>query len=357
MRELQADVMAIRMQPVQSVFARIPRLVREVSRELGKSVTLVIEGEATEIDKTVIEKLADPLTHLIRNAIDHGIEPPDERRALDKPETATIHLMAAHRSGRITVEIIDDGRGIDHDKVLQKATAQGLVAVGASPANDEVLDLIFAPGFSTAQEVTNVSGRGVGLDVVRRTIQEIGGRVVVESEAGRGTRFLLSLPLTLAVMDGMVVRVGSEQYVLPLGCIIESVRPDEDGISMIAEREMLVPFREDYVPLMPLYRLFGIAGAVEDPRRGLVVFVETDTGAVVGLIVDELVGQRQVVIKSLDENFRAIDGISAATILGDGQVALILEVNSLHGMYRALDRDPGTDPGRMTIASNEGLAT
>jgi two-component system, chemotaxis family, sensor kinase CheA len=347
MREMQESVMAIRMQPVQSVFARMPRLVRELARSLGKNVQLVTSGETTEVDKTVIENLSDPLTHMIRNALDHGIEPPEERVRLGKPEKATIHLSAAHRSGRIAIEVTDDGRGINREKVLARAVERGLVQRDADLSDEDVSDLIFSPGFSTAQDLTDVSGRGVGMDVVRRAVQEIGGRVLVNSREGQGTRFVLSLPLTLAVMDGMIVKVGAEQFVMPLGCIIESVRPGDEDLSKIASLEQLVRYRGDYVPLVYLHRLFRVPDAIEDCRRALVVFVETDIGTVIGIVVDDLLGERQVVIKSLEENFRPVDGVSAATILGDGRVALILEVNGLHAMYRALDlpqRRPDREP-------------
>jgi two-component system chemotaxis sensor kinase CheA len=318
----------------------MPRLVRESARDLGKRVRLITVGEATEIDNTVVERLADPLTHMIRNAVDHGVEPPAERRAASKPEEATISLTAAHRSGRITIEVSDDGRGIDRDKVYRRAVERGLIDKGAALADDEILDLIFLPGFSTAEAVTDLSGRGVGMDVVRRNIGQIGGRVIIDSQPGVGTRFLISLPLTLAVMDGMIVSVGNERYVLPLGCILESIRPLPDQVSTIAGAELLVRFRDEYVPLLFLHRLFGVTGACDDPCKGLVVFVETDTGSVIGIVVDNLLGERQVVIKSMEENFRRIEGASAATILGDGQVALILEVNGIHGMYRAATRQP-----------------
>ncbi len=337
-RELQENVMAIRMQPVQSVFVRIPRLVRELSRSLGKKARLVTTGEQTEVDKTIVEQLSDPLTHMIRNALDHGIETPEERLRQGKPEEATVHLAAAHRSGRITIEVSDDGRGIDKEVVHQRAIERGLIDPDVPLRDEEIYDLIFAPGFSTAAAVTDVSGRGVGMDVVRRSIQSIGGRVIVESQLGRGSRFVMSLPLTLAVMDGMIVRVGAERYVLPLGCIIESASPTAEALSEIAGRERLIMFRGEYVPLVFLHRLFSVACAVDEPEGALVVYVETDTGAVIGIVVDEVLEQRQVVIKSLEENFRPVPGVSAATILGDGQVALILEVNALFAMYKAQGR-------------------
>ena len=338
MREIQENVMEIRMQPVQSVFARMPRLVREVARSLGKKVRLVTSGESTEIDKTVIEHLTDPLTHMIRNAIDHGIELPEERAALGKPEEATIYLSASHRSGQIAIEVTDDGRGIDREKVFQRAVERETIAADAELSDEAICDLIFMPGFSTASEVTDVSGRGVGMDVVRRIAQEIGGRVIVDSVVGKGSRFLMSLPLTLAVMDGMIVGVGEERFVMPLGCIIESIRPTKRDISEIANQEKLARFRDDFVPLIFLHRLFGIPDGIDDPCRGLIVFVETDIGNIIGIVVDDLLEERQVVIKSLEENFMPVQGVSAATILGNGRVALILEVNGIHNMYRNYGR-------------------
>jgi len=343
LRELQDDVMAIRMQPVQSLFARMPRLIREVARGLGKKVKLVTVGESTEVDKSIVENLADPLTHLIRNAVDHGIEGPDQRKAAGKPEEANITLSAAHRNGRIVIEVSDDGQGIDREKVFSKAVENGIVAADAALSDEEVCDLIFKPGFSTASVVTEVSGRGVGMDVVRRTLNDVGGRVVVHSRVGQGTSFLMSLPLTLAVMDGLIVTVGEERYVLPLSCTIESVRPMASELSSLAEKEFLMRFRDDYVPLIFLHKIFGVGGAVEDPTKGLVVFCELDSGANIGVVVDSLVEQRQVVIKSLEENFCPVNGVSSATILGDGRVSLILEVNGLHEMYKQAGKKAGLD--------------
>ena len=355
LRELQEDVMAIRMQPVQSLFARMPRLIREVARGLNKKVRLITIGESTEVDKSVIENLADPLTHLIRNAVDHGIEPPKLRAASGKPDEAIITLSAAHRNGRIIIEVRDDGQGINRDRVFAKAVEKGVIAEDANLTDDEVYDLVFMPGFSTATEVTEVSGRGVGMDVVRRTLNDVGGRVVVNSEPGKGTSFLLSLPLTLAVMDGLIVTVGGERYVLPLSCTIESVRPAEAELSTLAEKEFLIRFRDDFVPLVFLHKVLGIDGAVEDPKKGLVVFCELDSGSTIGIVVDALVEQRQVVIKSLEENFRPVDGVSSATILGDGRVSLILEVNGLNEMYKRAGREGRVDPLKDSGVSREGL--
>ena len=335
-RELQESVMAIRAQPVKALFSKAPRLVRDLSSKLGKQARLVMSGENTEVDKTVIEQLSDPLTHLIRNALDHGLETPEERMAVGKPTEGTIHLAAEHRSGRIIIEISDDGRGIDRKRVLEKAIDKGLVERGQQLTDEQVDMLIFAPGFSTASEVSDVSGRGVGMDVVRKNIQDVGGRVVVQSTPGAGSRFILSLPLTLAVMDGMLVAIGGQRYVLPLTNIVESLRPATHQARFLVDVGDVLTLRGEYIRLIPLYRLFGIGNAITDPTRGLVVVVETEGGDRVGLLVDELLGQQQVVIKSLDANFRPVEGISAATILGDGRVALILDVGALRVMGERL---------------------
>jgi two-component system chemotaxis sensor kinase CheA len=329
LRELQESVMAMRAQPVKSVFMRMPRLVRELAAQLGKDAQLLITGEGTEIDKTVIEQLADPLTHLLRNALDHGIESPEERRARGKPARGTIHLGAEHRSGRIVIEISDDGRGIDRDKVLAKAQSRKLVAPGATLTDDEIDNLIFLPGFSTADNVSNVSGRGVGMDVVKRNVQALGGRVTVESRAGAGSRFVLSLPLTLAVLDGMVVAVGGETYIVPLTNIVESLRPKPQDIRPVMGRGDVLAIRGEYVPLNYLHRTFAVPDAVTDPSLGIVVIVEGDAGKRIGLVVDDLLGQQQVVVKSIETNYDSIDGIGGATILGSGRVALILDISRL----------------------------
>ncbi|HLO77979.1 MAG TPA: chemotaxis protein CheA [Magnetospirillum sp.] len=335
-RELQESVMAIRAQPVKALFSKAPRLVRDLSTKLGKQARLVMSGENTEVDKTVIEQLSDPLTHLIRNALDHGLETPEERIAVGKPAEGTIHLGAEHRSGRIVIEITDDGRGIDRKRVLEKAIEKGLVERGQSLSDEQIDMLIFAPGFSTASAVSDVSGRGVGMDVVRKNIQDVGGRVVVQSTPGAGSRFILSLPLTLAVMDGMLVAIGGHRYVLPLTNIVESLRPAAHQARTLVDVGDVLTLRGEYIRLIPLHSLFGIHNAITDPTRGLVVVVETEGGDRVGLLVDELLGQQQVVIKSLDANFRPVEGISAATILGDGRVALILDVGAIRAMGERL---------------------
>ncbi|WP_439549755.1 chemotaxis protein CheA [Falsiroseomonas sp.] len=339
LRELQEGVMAIRTQPVKSVFSRMPRLVRELSSQLGKDVRLVVTGEATEIDKTVVEQLADPLTHLLRNALDHGVETPEVREAAGKPRQGTVHLSAEQRGGRILIELNDDGRGIDRSRVLARAKERGIVAPDAVLTDGEIDELIFMPGFSTAAVVSAVSGRGVGMDVVRRNIQSLGGRIAVESRFGEGSRFVLSLPLTLAVMDGLVVSVGKEAYILPISAIVESLRPRPQDIHDVVGRGQVLSIRGAYIPLLALHRVFGVSDAVLDPSRGIIVIAETDNAGRVGLLVDDLVGQHQVVVKSMEGNYGPIPGIGGATILGSGRVALILDVA---GLAEASDRGRGT---------------
>jgi two-component system chemotaxis sensor kinase CheA len=334
-RELQESVMAIRAQPIKSVFQRLPRLVRELAAQTGKQVRLVTAGETTEIDKTVIERLSDPLTHMIRNACDHGIEPPDERIAAGKPPEGTVVVSAEHRGGRIVIEIRDDGRGIDPQKVLNKAIQNGLVASGAGMSDEDIFNLIFLPGFSTAEQVSAISGRGVGMDVVKKNIQNAGGRVSISSVLGQGSVFTLTLPLTLAVLDGMIVRVGEETYIMPLTNIIECLRPRPGDLHTVVGGGDVIHIRGEYVPLIYLHRLFRVCDAVTNPCKGVVVMAETEEGGKVGLVVDELLGQQQVVIKSLEANYQPIDGIAAATILGSGRVALILDVSGLRAMTRS----------------------
>ena len=336
-RELQESVMAIRAQPVKSVFARMPRVVRDLAATLHKEVRIVTSGEMTEIDKTVIEQLNDPLTHMIRNALDHGIEGPDERAAAGKPRQGTIHLSAAQRSGRIVIEVSDDGRGLNREKVLAKARDRGLVAPGANLTDEEIDNLIFLPAFSTADVVSNISGRGVGMDVVKRNVQALGGRISVQSRFGQGSKFTLSLPLTLAVVDGMVVSVGKETFILPLTAIIESLRPQPNDIHPVVGRGDVLALRGEYLPLTYLHRCFAIDTAVTDPCQGIVIIVQRDGAGTIGIVVDELLGQQQVVVKSLEANYDAVDGISGATILGNGRVALILDVTHL----REIDDGPG----------------
>ena len=339
-RELQESVMAVRAQPVKSVFSRMPRLVRELAQSLGKEARLVTCGEDTEVDKTVIEELADPLTHMLRNSMDHGLETPEERIAAGKPARGTVHLSAEHRSGRILITVSDDGRGIDRDRVLGKARERDLLSADMTPSDEEIDQLIFHPGFSTAAAVSDVSGRGVGMDVVKRKIQDLGGRITIASEPGQGTRFTLALPLTLAVLDGMIVRVGNERYVVPITAIVESLRPRSEDVSDLPQGGTVLRMRGDYIPLLRLDRLFGVAGAQTDPSQALVLIAETEDGSSIGIIVDDLLGQQQVVIKSLETNYRRVEGVSGATILGNGLVALILDVDALRGLSRRTSAVP-----------------
>lgn len=325
-RDLQESVMAIRAQPVKSVFSRMPRLVRELTASLEKKARLVMSGEETEVDKTVTERIGDPLMHMIRNSVDHGLESPEQRRAAGKDEEGTIHLSAFHRGGRIFIEIEDDGAGINQDIVLKKAIEKGLVSPEASLSDEEINNLIFMPGFSTAESVTNVSGRGVGMDVVRKNIQSLGGRISISSKAGRGSKFTMSLPLTLAVMDGMVVEIGGEKFVLPLVNIIQTLRPTPQEVNSLPDGRNVMMFRNEYISLVPLYDVFDVENAITNPCEGLVVVVEGDGGVLMGFIVDDLVNQQQVVIKSLETNYELIEGVSGATILGNGRVSLIIDI-------------------------------
>lgn len=330
-RELQESVLGIRMVPISFSFNRFPRLVRDLGHKLRKNVELRVSGENTELDKTVMEKIGDPLVHLIRNALDHGIETPEERRAVGKPDTGVLHLNAYHSGGRILIEIADDGAGIDSRKILARARARGLIAEGDSLPEDRIHDLIFQPGFSTAAEVTDISGRGVGLDVVRRNIKDLGGMVEVRSRAGQGSTFLIKLPLTLAILDGQLIRVGEHVYVIPLVSIIESLQVRKDRVSSMAGTTELYQLRNEYLPIVRLYEVLNV---VPDNRRldaGLLVVVEGD-GQKAGIHVDDLLGQQQVVIKSLETNYRRVTGISGATILADGTVALILDIQGLIAM-------------------------
>ncbi len=329
LRELQEGVMAIRTQPVKSVFQRMPRLVRELAAQTNKQVHLVLEGEATEVDKTVIERLGEPLTHMIRNAIDHGLETTEDRLAAGKPAEGTVTLSAEHRGGRIVIEVADDGRGIDRQRVRKRAVEKGLISPSACLSDEEIDNLIFLPGFTTASQVSNISGRGVGLDVVRRNIVDLGGRIVIGSTAGKGSRFSLTLPLTLAVLDGMVVAVGNQTFVLPLSHIVESLLPKASDIRPLGTNGRLLNVRGTYVPLASIGELLGVEGALKDSAEGVVILVESEGVGRMALGVDAIVGQRQVVIKSFESNFRHIDGIAAATILGDGRVALILDTDGL----------------------------
>ncbi|KUR70978.1 chemotaxis protein CheA [Novosphingobium sp. FSW06-99] len=328
-RDIQESAMAIRAQPIGSVFSRVPRILRELTTSTGKHVRLEVSGESTELDKTVIERLGEPLTHLIRNAVDHGIETPEARIAAGKPAEGTLKLSAEHKSGRILIRIGDDGRGIDRERVLSKAIEKGLVAPDATLSKEEIDLLIFAPGFSTAQTITNVSGRGVGMDVVRQNVKDLGGRITIESEPGSGTTFTLTLPLTLAISDGMVVNVGDQTLVVPLANVVESLRPDPREVQGLGAHRSMINVRGRFIPVLPLYEAVGASGAVERPEHGVLIVVETEGAGRAALLVDAIVDQRQVVIKSLDTHYRSVEGVAGATILGDGRVALIVDVDGL----------------------------
>ncbi len=327
-RELQESVMRVRMLPISFVFSRFPRMVRDLSQRLGKQVELKVTGDQTELDKTVLEKIGDPLVHLVRNSIDHGIELPQARVAAGKPSTGVISLEAYHKGGNIVVEVCDDGGGLQRERILAKARERNLVGANEALTDEQILHLIFMPGFSTADQATDISGRGVGMDVVRRNIKELGGSIEVSSTAGRGSRFVITLPLTLAIVDGQSVSVGSETYIVPLITIIESLQLKPGGVNRIAGHQEVFWFRDGYVPVVRLHEMFGVKSRAAELHEGLIMVVEGD-GRRVGLFVDDLLGQQQVVIKSLETNFRRVDGVSGATILGDGAVALILDVPGL----------------------------
>ncbi|MCK4951458.1 MAG: chemotaxis protein CheA [Gammaproteobacteria bacterium] len=335
-RELQEEVMRMRMLPISFAFNRFPRMVHDVSQNLSKNIELKMIGEQTELDKTVIEKIGDPLVHLVRNSLDHGIETPEERVAAGKPEMGTLTLNAYHKGGNIIIEVQDDGRGLNTEKILAKAREKGLVEPDAQLTTSQIHNLIFLPGFSTADVVSDVSGRGVGMDVVRRNIQSLGGTVDILSETGKGSTITVRLPLTLAILDGQTVAVGNEVYIVPLVSIIESMQVKADMVGYVAGKGEVFSLRDEYLPVIRMYEIFGAEARTTEITEGLLVVVEGD-GKKVGLFVDELQGQQQVVIKSLEANYKKIEGISGATILGDGSVALILDV-----------------PGLMRIASQRG---
>lgn len=332
-RELQESVMRIRMLPISFAFQRFPRMVRDLSGKLGKEIELRLLGEQTELDKTVMEKIGDPLVHLVRNSIDHGIEMPADREAAGKPRTGIVELNAFHQGGNIVIEISDDGKGIDRDVILGKAIEKGLVSENENLSDEQVFDLIFAPGFSTAQEISDISGRGVGMDVVKRNIRELGGNIEISSVKGEGSKITIRLPLTLAILDGQLIRVGDDTYIVPLVSIIESLQVKEQQVNGIAGQAELYKLRDDYIPIVRLHDVFGLKADSEKLTDGLIVVVEGE-GQRAGLFVDDLLGQQQVVIKSLETNFRPVDGVSGATILGDGTVALILDITGLIKLSR-----------------------
>jgi len=337
-KELQESVMRIRMLPISFAFNRFPRLVHDLSKKTGKEMELIIKGEQTELDKTVMEQIGDPLVHLVRNAADHGIESAEVRIAAGKPAKGTITLDAYHQGGNIVIEICDDGAGINRDIILAKATEKGLVDAKAVLTDSQVYDLLFEAGFSTAAEITDISGRGVGMDVVKRNIQSLGGRIQVESVQGKGSTFKVNLPLTLAILDGQLVKVGTETYIIPLIAIVESLQAKSDLINRVSGDMVLYRLREDNVPVLPIYQLFDLTAECKEVDNALLVVVEAD-GQKVGLMVDDLLAQQQVVIKSLADNYQQVDGISGATILGDGSVAMILDIPGMIALAMKIGKE------------------
>jgi two-component system, chemotaxis family, sensor kinase CheA len=327
-RELQESVMRVRMVPITFVFSRFPRMVRDLSQRLGKLVDLRLTGGETELDKTVLEKIGDPLVHLVRNSIDHGIESPAQRRAAGKSERGQLQLRAYHRGSNITVEVLDDGAGLDRERILAKARERGLIGADAQPGAQQIEELIFLPGFSTLDKVTDVSGRGVGMDVVRRNVESLGGSIEVSSTPGQGARFVITLPLTLAIIDGQTVAVGEESYIVPLTAIVESLQAARQQIRHVVGHGEVIVFRGEYLPVLRLGQRFGAGDTPGGAGSGLLMVVEGE-GRRAALLVDELLGQQQVVVKTLDTNYGHVEGIAGATILGNGSVALILDVASL----------------------------
>lgn len=329
-KELQESVMRIRMLPISFAFNRFPRLIHDLGKKTGKDIELVLKGEQTELDKTVMEQISDPLVHLVRNAVDHGIESAKVREENGKPTKGTITLNAYHQGGNIVIEINDDGGGINREAVLNKAIEKGVVDASVPLTDNQIFELIFEPGFSTAQEISDISGRGVGMDVVKKNIQALGGRIQIDSTQGEGSTFKVNLPLTLAILDGQLVKVGSETYIVPLITIVESLQTKAELINRVSGDMVLYRLREDNVPIIPIFQLFGIESHAQTAslEEALLVVVEAD-GQKVGLLVDDLLAQQQVVIKSLDENYQQVEGISGATILGDGSVAMILDIPGL----------------------------
>uniref|UniRef100_UPI000D372BB9 chemotaxis protein CheA n=1 Tax=unclassified Variovorax TaxID=663243 RepID=UPI000D372BB9 len=332
-RDLQESVMSIRMMPMDYVFSRFPRVIRDVSAKLGKQVRLDTYGKETELDKGLIERIVDPLTHLVRNSLDHGIETPEVRLAKGKDATGQLLLSAQHHGGNIVIEVSDDGAGLNRERILAKAMQQGM-AVSETMPDEEVWQLIFAPGFSTAEQVTDISGRGVGMDVVKRNIQEMGGHVEIHSRGGQGTTTRIVLPLTLAILNGMSVKVGSEAYILPLSYVIESLQPLPEHLHSITADGHVIRVRGEYLPLIELHRVFDVSDAQTSPTQGILVIVQADDSRF-ALLVDELLGQHQVVVKNLETNYRKVPGISAATIVGDGSVAFIVDVGAMPRIQRA----------------------
>ena len=319
------------MVPVRGVFQKMSRMVRDLSKKAGKNVELLTNGEATEMDRSMVEQIGDPLVHMIRNSVDHGVEGPEERTASGKSEKGTIKLSAYHEGGSIVIEIEDDGRGLDRDVILAKARAKGMLRPNETPSDSDIYNLIFAPGFSTAKQVTEISGRGVGMDVVRRNIESMHGRIAIQTEKGKGTTFRLILPLTLAIIDGMLVACGSEQYILPTLSIVESIKPERGMLASFAGRGELLNLRGQMIPLLRLHQVLHIPEAKQDPTEALVVVIES-VDKRIGLLVDEVVTQQQVVIKSLDSGMNSTSLISGAAILSNGHVGLILNIEEIAKM-------------------------
>ncbi|ALU43883.1 chemotaxis protein CheA [Pseudoalteromonas rubra] len=351
-RDLQENVMRIRMLPISFVFSRFPRLVRDISQKLNKQVELKLIGEQTELDKTVMEKLSDPMVHLVRNSLDHGLETPEERIAQGKDPVGTVTLNAFHQGGNIVIEIMDDGKGLDTEKIRSKAIQNGLIQEQDELTVDEINELIFMPGFSTADNVSEISGRGVGMDVVRKNIQALNGSVEVSSEAGVGSTFTIRLPLTLAILDGQLVQVADHTYIIPLISIVESLQIDIAKVSNVGKGLQVLRLRDEYIPILRLYDIFNHKGAREELDKTLLVVVENDNYKV-GILVDDLLAQQQVVIKSLEANYQRVDGISGATILGDGTVSLIIDISGLIKLSGL--RRPGSSELLVDLKADEGI--
>jgi two-component system chemotaxis sensor kinase CheA len=352
-RELKDSVMSMRAQPVSAVFQRMPRLVRELASKTGKKVRLEMVGENTEIDRSIIERLGDPLTHIIRNSIDHGIEGPQDRSVAGKGEEGTIRLAAEHRGGRIVIEVSDDGAGINPERVLNKARERGLVSPDAALSEDEINNLIFMPGFSTAATVSDISGRGVGMDVVRRNIQDVGGRISLKSERGRGMTIQLALPLTLAVMDGMVIKASDETYVVPMSVIVECLRPKRSDVHNLLTTRGMLNLRGSLVPIVDLSEMLDIRSSNSESDERVIIITDAGEGSRVGIVVDELCGHQQVVIKSIEESYGSVPGVAGATILGNGRVAFILDVEKLCEL--AVSQVPAGGNGRLGAGSQAAM--
>jgi two-component system chemotaxis sensor kinase CheA len=329
-REIQDNVMSLRAQPIRQAFSRVPRIVRELCSATQKQVNLEVQGEGTEVDKSVIEKIGEPLTHMIRNAIDHGLESPEERVAAGKDPVGTVRLSAEQKGARIVIRVSDDGRGIDRERVRRKAIEKGIVAPDDPLSDEDIDNLICAPGFSTAEVISNISGRGVGMDVVRTNVEALGGRIEISSTPGQGTSFTMVLPLTLAILDGMIVRIEGQRYVVPLAHVVESIRPDPGQVKALSPTSEVIDLRGSYVPVRRVSDIFALpAQERRSPEESLVIIAESDLAGCIGLMVDTIDDRRELVVKSLDQNLYPINGLSGATILGDGSIALILDIDAL----------------------------